>query len=148
MQFKLTTFVLLALLLLNGCAVTPIPDSSWVSIPEIEKAGVYFYQQKTGIFGSLYDVSLYIDDEKLGEINTGEWLYFEVPPGKHTYDLNAGQLISNPIPVEFESGNNYFFRGFITMGSAHVVLIKNHQEIKYVANKIKSGWYEFGEKDQ
>lgn len=140
-------FVLLTVLVtISGCAVTPPPDSSWVSIPKKDQAGIYFYQHKTGFVGGLYDVGLYINGKKLGEINTGEWLYFDYPAGKHHYYVD-GPILPTEVPVEFKAGNNYFFRGSIFMASPLVVLVTDPKEIKEAHENIQSGRYEHGDKD-
>lgn len=109
-------------------------------------AGYYFYQWKTGIFGALSDVKFVMNDEVLGSINTGEWLYFEVPAGPHEYVWNGG-IIPQSTEMEFHEGSNYFFRGFLSTGSDTVSYVDDEQEINETIENIKSGRYERGNAD-
>lgn len=92
-------YLLAALLLaLSGCATTftlpasgPAPvDMSSYSTPSEGKSGIYFYQWKSGIWGAYRDVRFRLDDKVMGKINTGEWLYLEVPAGPHELRYQAG----------------------------------------------------------
>ncbi|AHI33419.1 hypothetical protein AU15_20905 [Marinobacter salarius] len=97
---------------LVGCASTPkvAPDMRAYSTPTEGTAGIYFYQWKTGMMGAMSDVKFVLNDEVLGRINTGEWLYFEVEEGTHEVRLLGG-IFQQARPLEFVKGQNYFFRG-------------------------------------
>ena len=107
---------------------------------------MYFFQWKSGVFLSYSDVKFVLDGESLGQINTGEWLYFEVPAGKHEYVVVGGihQFKGN---FDFVEGHNNFFRGFINNGIDHVQLIQDEPSIREAIENIESGRYERGDID-
>lgn len=143
-KFKLVAYFLLAtaMVTLSGCAITPKPqiDMSSYSKPTTGTAGVYFYQWKTGIFGALSDVKLVIDDKVLGSVNTGEWMYLEVPAGAHKYNMTNG-MGALKINLSFAEGGNYFFRGQLVNFSDTVYLINDEQEVAEVIKNMESGRY-------
>jgi hypothetical protein len=143
------SFVLLFCVgLFAGCATktvvppkaTPQIDTSSRSTPVVGMSGIYFYQWKSGVFGSGHDVSLVIDGKDLGGINTGEWLYFEIPAGTHKYKMVGGPV---PIDVEvnFEAGRTYFFRGKVRNFMSEVFLMQNIEEIQEAFQNIQTGRY-------
>lgn len=138
----------LAVLIVSGCATTPKTpiDMSWYNTPSSGSAGVYFYQWKTGVLGSYSDVRFKLDGESIGQINTGEWLYMEVPAGEHEYRVSGGFLPVNA-PFNFEEGQNYFFRGAISMGTDIVIWVNEEDEIKETIKSIESNHYEYGDVD-
>ncbi len=143
---KYLLLLLFFLLLLTSCAVTPPPDLSWYSEPAEGTSGIYFYQWKTGVLGCAWDVPFILDGKELGKINTGEYLYFEIPSGKHKYRFGGG-LIPQHFEQEFEAGQNYFFRGFINMAQSTVILIRDKKAIEEAIKNIETGRYELGTKD-
>jgi hypothetical protein len=152
MRVKIFSIVVLCTFFLFGCATktivppkpTPQIDTSSFSTPASGMAGIYFYQWKTGVFGAAYDVSFVLDGKALGKINTGEWLYFDVPPGKHKYKM-AGAPIPIDVEVDFEVGKTYFFRGKIRNLMSEVFLMQNLEEIQESFQNIKIGRYKRGE---
>jgi hypothetical protein len=147
MTVKRQMLCLIFLFLLNGCIATkPQVDMSWYNKSAEGTAGIYFYQWKTGVLGSYSDVRFKLDGETLGKINTGEWLYFEVPAGIHKYRFDGG-ILPQYIEHDFVEGQNYFFRGFILMGADSVVLINDEKEIMETIKNIESGRYQPGDKD-
>ena len=147
-HFFTLLLLLLFPILLFGCSYTapPPPDMSWYKAPAQGTAGIYLYQWKVGILGSYSDVRFILDKQTLGKINTGEYLYFEVPAGKHKYRYKGG-IIPQYAELDFIAGQNYFFRGVICLGSDLIVLIKDEDEINKTIKNIESGKYESGDKD-
>ena len=110
------------------------------SKPTPGMAGVYFYQWKTGILGAASDVKFVLDGQIRGSINTGEWLYFEVPEGKHNYRLIGG-LFPGEIEHQFTAGQNYFFRGVLSSFTDTVLWVNDAVAIDETVSNIKSGRY-------
>lgn len=90
--------------------------------------------------GSLFDVSFVLNGETLAKINTGEWTYLEVPSGDHQFRVGGGLLDTN-VPVNFEEGNNYFFRGFLSNGAGYAIWVHDQSEIDEAIKNIESGRY-------
>lgn len=136
-----STGIILAFLLLTGCALPKAPhyiDTSDYSVPTQGMAGVYYYSWKTGIYGAGYDVKFEVDDIVYSTINTGEWDYFEMKPGTHDIPMTW----HTTIPVTMVAGTNYFFRGYITNFSPFIVTTYNEKEIQEALENIRSGHYE------
>ena len=134
---------LVAAIFIQGCATgppAPQVDMSSYSKAAPGMAGVYFYQWKTGIYGSSSDVKFVLDGRVLGRINTGEWIYMEVPEGKHNYRLSGG-LFPIDIPHQFNAGQNYFFIGQLSGFEDSVVWINDAEKIKDVISNMESGRY-------
>ena len=132
--------------ILAGCAgqgAKPYVDTSDHSQPVAGKAGIYFYQWKTGLLGAAWEGPFKLDGEVLSEINTGEWDYFEVEPGVRRYHMG---WLQDP-EMLFEPDKNYFFRGFVNMASSHVIPIHDEREIRETLVNIESGRYEHADVD-
>jgi hypothetical protein len=134
-------------LILSACSSVPYKERNLdtttnFKVPSEGKAGVYVYQWKTGFVGSARDVKFEIKGYPIISLNTGEYGYFEVPPGKYEYKLIDGITGQAFIPVEFEAGKNYFFKAHMSLTTDHAVLIEQQIEIDDVKKKISSGWYE------
>lgn len=139
-------FILFSLLFIGCVTLSPPPDMSGYKAPTQGTAGVYFYQWNIGIIGSYSDVRFVLDGETLGKINTGEYLYFEVPAGKHKYRYKGG-FIPQSTEIDFIAGQNYFFRGAIFMAQDYVNLIRDTKEIQKAIKNIEDGTYEPGNTD-
>lgn len=129
-----------------GCSVTPyeqlnLDTTSNFNSPSEGKSGVYVYQWKKGIVGSLVDVDFEIKGLSEISLNTGEYAYLELDPGSYEY-LIAGGLIDQYGAVTFESGQNYFFRAYLLNLSDHSSLIRDQEEIDATKKNILSGRYE------
>jgi hypothetical protein len=128
---------------IQGCAsYTPAPpvDMSNYSKPTAGTAGIYFYQWKSGIFGAFSDVKFVLDGQVLGSINTGEWLYFEVLEGNHSYRYRGGPFKSDT-PFQFDAGKNYFFLGKLRDGMDSVSWINDPVALDEATANISSGRY-------
>lgn len=77
--------LLAAILFTSGCAMVPYGEDTTSNFnkPSKRMAGIYVYKWKTGIFNALLDVGFEIKDEREIKLNTGEYGYFELEPGKH-----------------------------------------------------------------
>ena len=141
-------FFALAIATITGCAITPQPqlDMSNYSTPSVGTAGVYFYQWKTGIIGAGSDVKFLINGKALGAINTGEWLYMEVPAGQQNFRMIGG-IFPADIPFQFHERQNYFFRGQLVDFSDQVIWVNDKKEIDEAIANIESGRYEKGDID-
>ncbi|RDL46198.1 hypothetical protein DN730_03945 [Marinomonas piezotolerans] len=136
---------------ITGCStVKYLPENfdstSGISEPTEGRAGVYVYQAKTGVIGSFLDVDFEIKGYPTVPINTGEYAYFEVLPGKSEYKL-AGGILPKFEPVEFEAGHNYFFRAYLVGFHDASYLVGNQPEIDAVKQSIVSGRYELNTVD-
>ncbi len=132
--------------MLVGCTVTPYKDlnldtTSGFTYPSTGKAGIYVYQWKTGIMGALYDIDFEIKGHEVTKLNTGEYAYFEIEPGKYEYMLSGG-IFKQYLPVEFEEDQNYFFRAFMLSGYSNAYLVFSQSEIDEAKINILSGRYE------
>lgn len=136
---------------LAGCAAVPyeqlkLDTTSSFRRPSPDKAGIYVYQWKTGILGAGMDVNFEIKGQPRIALNTGEYGYLEVPPGEYEYKLRGG-LVPMFIPVQFEAGQNYFFRAALVNFSDLSFLTRDQREIDDVKRDITSGWYEMHDVD-
>lgn len=130
-----------AAILLTGCATVPQEVASNFKAPSTGMAGVYVYQWKTGIMGSITDVKFEIKGQPTIALNTGEYGYMEVPPGQYEYKASGG-LSNFYLPIEFEAGKNYFFRAQLSNLTDTAMLVKDEWEIDDTKKNIGSGRYE------
>ena len=138
-------------LFLTGCAVTPYKDlnldtTSNFKPPSKGMSGVYVYQWKTGILGAASDVNFQIKGQTAIPLNTGEYGYLEVAPGKYEYKLFGG-LQNLYLPVDFEADQNYFFRAKLVNFSDQSVLIRDQTEIDETKKNIATNRYEVSDVD-
>lgn len=136
---------------LGGCAVVPyeqrqLDTTSNFRVPPPDKAGIYVYQWKRGVIGSVFDVSFEIKGQRKIALNTGEYGYLEVPPGDYEYKLKGG-MFQIFLPVTFKAGQNYFFRAALVNASDMSALIADQKEIDEAKQNIVSGRYEFHDID-
>ena len=110
-------------------------------MPEEGKSGIYVYQWKTGVVGALFDVDFEIKGFPEVALNTGEYAYFEVPPGEYEYKLSGG-IFKQYIPVKLEENKNYFFRAFLLYAIDHAVLIRDQNEIDEAKKNILTKRYQ------
>lgn len=144
-------FLLVFLVVLSGCSVTPYKELNLDTTSNFKKpsegmAGVYVYQWKTGVVNALLDVDFEIKGQSKVALNTGEYAYIEIAPGKYEYK-EMGGLFPMYAPVEFESNMNYFFLASLLNLSDHISLVRDQVEIDEAKKKILSGWYEINTKD-
>lgn len=139
-------FILMSVVLFTGCTVIPYKElnldtTSNFKSPKDGKVGIYVYQWKTGILGAGSDVSFEIKGSPVLSLNTGEYGYFELPPGDYEYKLSGG-LFTQYIPVTFEANQNYFFRATLMNFTDQSFLITDQVEINAVKDNILTGRYE------
>ncbi|WP_047043702.1 DUF2846 domain-containing protein [Vibrio mexicanus] len=140
-------FIIFSAILFTGCASVPYEDlnldtTSNFNLPTNGKVGIYVYQWKTGVLGAGSDVNFEIKGYPELSLNTGEYGYFEIPPGDYEYKLSGG-LFSQFIPVKLEANKNYFFRAFILNFADNSVLIRDQAEIDETKANILIDRYEF-----
>lgn len=136
------------IIIISGCATSgnmPIGSTQFTK-PSDGTSGIYFYQWKKGLYGAAYDVRFVLNEKVLGQINTGEYMYFEIQPGTHKVRIING-ISSFDLPVEFKANLNYFFRGHISGFTQNVIWENDEVEISEVVKNIKSGRYEVGDLD-
>ena len=104
-------------------------------------AGVYVYQWKTGIVGAVMDVNFQIKGQPTIPLNTGEYGYLEVSPGKYEYKIKGG-LQKLYIPIELEADQNYFFHAQLINATDQVFLVRDQKEIDETKQNIATGRYE------
>ncbi len=141
----------MSFLILTGCAVTPYKDlnldtTSNFTLPKEGKSGIYVYQWKSGILGAARDVDFEIKGQPKISLNTGEYGYFEVDPGKYEYKVSGGLAPFN-LPVEFEANKNYFFRASLANFSDKAYLVTDQLEIDEAKKNIATGRYEIYSND-
>jgi hypothetical protein len=139
--------IALSLLVLSGCTVIPYKERNLDTTSNFKKptegmAGVYVYQWKSGIIGAGRDVDFEIKGQPIISLNTGEYGYFETPPGQYEYKFRGG-LYTVYLPVEFEANHNYFFRAALINFSDRASLVPFQVEIDEVKENIMSGRYEW-----
>lgn len=139
--------VLLIPIALSGCASIPYEElrldtTSNFRMPAPDRAGIYVYQWKQGILGAAMDVHFEIQEQPTIALNTGEYGYFELPPGDYKYKLSGGWT-KTFIPVRFEAGQNYFFRAALINFSDVSFLIRDQLEIDDAKKNITGGRYEW-----
>ncbi|MBU1365639.1 MAG: DUF2846 domain-containing protein [Gammaproteobacteria bacterium] len=138
--------IILSLLTVTGCTVTPYRDLNLDTISNFRKpndgmAGIYVYQLKTGIIGAASDVNFEIKGQPKISLNTGEYGYLEVPPGHYEYKLHGG-IFPIYLPVEFEANQNYFFAAALRNLSDNSVLVIYQDRIDQAKENIMTGRYE------
>ena len=143
---------LISVLTVTGCAVVPYKDlnldtTSNFKYPGEGQAGVYVYQWKTGIIGAGLDVDFVIEGVAEISLNTGEYGYVEVAPGKYKYKFSGGPFKHYYVPVEFEANKNYFFRASLLNLTDNAFLIRDQTEINDVKRNILTGRYELNSID-
>lgn len=143
MKFLLLVFFSL---FLTGCAVTPYKDlnldtTSDFKYPPKGMSGVYVYQWKSGILGALLDVNFQIKGQPAIPLNTGEYGYLELAPGRYEYKAISG-LHNIYLSADFEANKNYFFRAQLSGFSDYAELIRDQKEIDEAKKNIATGRYE------
>lgn len=129
-----------SLLFVQGCATDfARVDTSALSKPSQGQAGVYFFRQRVGPIGVLVDSHLAIDGKRVGSINNGDYIYLELPAGKHKYLM--GSLPRTDVEVNMVEGENYFFEGSVIFAQSQVFLVSHTRSIELAAQLIKDGWY-------
>jgi len=133
-------------LCLTGCAVTPYKDLKLDTTSDFESptkgmAGVYVYQWKKGMIGAGMDVNFQIKGQPTISLNTGEYGYLEVIPGKYEYKVIGG-FHNLYVPVEFEADHNYFFHAALLQFTDHSFLVRDQKEIDETKKNISTGRYE------
>src|SRR5690625_3170812 len=112
------TLALMAIL--SACSSTPYaPQEQDVlrkqfNKPEENKVGLYIY--RTSIFfgdGATKEINL--DNQFIGQIKPGTFLFQEVQPGNHTLATKTS-IGFNEITINFQGGRNYFFKQSFTPG--------------------------------
>jgi hypothetical protein len=138
-------------LVVSGCSITPyeqlnLDTTTDFRKPEEGMAGVYAYQWKTGVIGALFDVDFEIKGFPAVTLNTGEYGYFEAPPGEYEYKLSGG-IFKQYVPVKLEANKNYFFRASLLNASDHAYLVRDQKEIDEAKKNILSNRYEWHDVD-
>ncbi|MCW4445847.1 DUF2846 domain-containing protein [Vibrio splendidus] len=138
--------IILSSIFFAGCTSIPYEElnldtTSDIGSPTDGKTGIYVYQWKSGVIGSISDVDFEIKGQPILSLNTGEYGYFEVIPGKYEYKV-AGGIFDSFIPIIFEANKNYFFRASIVNFSDYSYLIREQVEIDETKTNIVSGRYE------
>lgn len=145
------TILSLAIASISGCASTSYHDRNLDTLsnmtkPSENKAGIYVYQVKSGIIGAAVDASFSIKGQPEVTLNTGEYAYFEIPPGEYEYRLSGG-LFQNYIPFEARAGQNYFFAASMQAFRSSSNLVIDQRLIDEAKNNIKTGRYELNTVD-
>ena len=73
-------------------------------------------------------------------LNTGEYGYDEVLPGKYEYKLQGFPDLY--LAVEFEANKNYFFRAALLNASDAAYLVRDQEDIEAAKKNISGGRYE------
>ena len=102
---RITTFAIVCLFTLAGCATVrlgePKQDSAAKEFkPPSEKAGVYVYRNQ--MIGSAIRMVVFVDGFMVGETAQKTYLYFELPPGRHTIESRAENTDS--LTADFRAG--------------------------------------------
>lgn len=107
--------MVLALLLLSGCAATG-SQFTGVEAASSPKIGVvYFYRPKAFVGGGV-KVQLADNGEDIMRLQNGQFARYEVMPGKHEFRTDT-MAIDKAVEVEIEAGKNYFIRAGIRQGA-------------------------------
>ena len=94
---KQLLLIVLASFFFVGCAAVPyeqlkLDTTTNFRVPSPEKSAIYVYQWKSGIYAAGRDVDFEIKGQPKISLNTGEYGYFEVPPGEYEYKWTGGML--------------------------------------------------------
>lgn len=133
-------------LFLTGCTVIPYKDlnldtTSDFKSPTKGMSGIYVYQWKSGILGAAVDVNFQIKGQPAIPLNTGEYGYLELAPGRYEYKALGG-FHNLYFPEDFEADKNYFFRAQLSNFSDSIGLIREQKEIDEAKKYIATGRYE------
>ena len=104
-------------------------------------SGIYVYQWKSGILGAAVDVNFQIKGQPAIPLNTGEYGYLELAPGRYEYKALGG-FHNLYFPEDFEADKNYFFRAQLSNFSDSIGLIREQKEIDEAKKYIATGRYE------
>lgn len=138
--------LLVIVILFAGCASVPYDEldldtTTDFTTPTTGKSGIYVYQWKTGILGSALDVGFQIKGFPEVHLNTGEYSYFEIPPGEYEYKYSGG-LIDKYTQVKVEANKNYFFKVWLFQLRDMAALIRDQTEINEAKQNILDKRYE------
>lgn len=118
---KLFLLSVISTMFLTGCATTPLEsatkndEAKQFNIPESGKSGLYIYRDNSIVGGALKK-NIYIDGTMIGESAPGVFFYKKVNAGQHKLSTES-EFSENHLPIDTESGKNYFFRQYIKMGA-------------------------------
>jgi len=103
--------IVLAILLVAGCAREPLPRADEVAAaeartftPGADRANVYIYRNE--ILGSIVRMAVMIDGKEVGMTRGLTYLLLRLEPGRHTI-ISQGQTRS-ALSLEVAAGKNYF----------------------------------------
>ncbi len=103
--------IVLAILLVGGCAREPLPRADEVAAaeartftPGVDRANVYVYRNE--ILGSIVRMAVMIDGKEVGMTRGLTYLLLRLEPGRHTI-ISQGQTRS-ALTLDVAAGKNYF----------------------------------------
>lgn len=120
----LLSLLLSIVLLLSGCVSVQVASDHDNALAQKisaspEHALVYVYRAP-GSYGASTLLSVYLDNQKLGELTTGSYVVAEVPPGRHLIKSQSEYWTSQAVSVTIDAqpGRSYFFHQLLDMGWA------------------------------
>ncbi len=128
---KLQLFSVMVIMLLAGCATSPISSGSARDVPPeriflIEKLAEEgnsraIFIRDVGLTGSGVHQHLFIDGKKVASLDTGEKIEFILIPGEHIFGVIPTDLFGyhalNTIDQDLKPGKKYFYR-LVTDGNS------------------------------
>ena len=102
---RVISITIVCVFILSGCATVRLGDLNQDSAtkefkPPSEKAGVYVYRNQ--MIGSAIRMEVFVDGFRVGETAQKTYLYFELPPGKHTIESRAEN--TDTLTTDFVAG--------------------------------------------
>lgn len=119
-MFKRMLLVVLAIILLAGCASVPMAskeDSDYAkefNPPAEGKSGLYIY--RGGGPGGALKKDIWVNDECIGESAPKVFFYTEVEGDKEHKVSTESEFSPNDLMVKVKSGLNYFIKQYIKIG--------------------------------
>ena len=106
---KMCVLVAISLNLL-GCVSIADSEKTLASksfLAPSDQAVVYIYREPERIF-SVNMLSPTIDGKKIGETDSGTYLYKQLPPGKHTFNVEGSNVAD--LEIDLKNKQLYFLR--------------------------------------
>jgi hypothetical protein len=107
---------LLGLVLISGvgCANAATGRAFNAVSPEANQAVIYVYRPNPTYVGSAVVLNITVDNEKIGGLKNGGYLFKVVPPGKHAVACKTETTAE--VPVEAAAGKSYYIEAAVEMG--------------------------------
>lgn len=129
--------------ILSACSSTPYATQEknllrkQFNKPEESKVGLYIYRTSI-FFGDGATKEIKLDNQFIGQIKPGTFLFEEVQSGNHTLATKSS-IGFNEITINFQGGQNYFFKQSFTPGAPFMGPATNFNQVDEATGKEQIG---------